>query len=237
MNRRFVAALLIGIPGTLAPATHAAAQESATFAPPLDRPLILRRELTRNLFDGNRIVVTRSWRITITREAGGYRVTGEQVASRVDAPPALASLAAMERDREDPSLFPLQLDQAGRLIDDAAGYGGERAAFERAAALVEAKVAHGLDGADAERFLAQLSAMARGPIASHWPSLLFVPGASETLSREFVLPGGGAGRVSSEVERVGGGPGGLPATVERRIVTDLAGNENATTERWTFAFE
>jgi hypothetical protein len=237
MRRGLALALLVAVSGTLAPVVPATAEEAPGFAPPLDRPVILTRILTRSLFDGNRILVARSWRITLAREPGGYRVTGEQVASRVEAPPALASLAAMERARTEPSLFPLRLDDSGRMIGDAAGYGGEQTLFDQAAALVAARAAQGSQGAEAERFLAQISAMAQGPITSHWPSLLFVPGEAETLSRDLILPDGRSGRFASEVERIGGGPGGLPSAVERRIVTIVEGSESATSERWTFAFE
>ena len=64
-------------------------------------PLVLTRTLRRPLSDGVEIVSTRSYEIGIVPDGDGFRVEGRLLSSEVTAPPSLAALAALERNRPD----------------------------------------------------------------------------------------------------------------------------------------
>lgn len=242
MSARRLALLLAAMAPMAASAGPAMAEAPvAAFAPPPGQPILLTRTLVRQLFDGQEITTTRTWRIRFSLEARGWLVTGTLVDSKVSAPPKLGPLAEIERTRPDEGLFPLQLDAAGVIAPRSAGFGGDTAAFDEAVGIVSGKVAaESEDGESGEgrRFLARLHGVAAGPIVSHWPDALFA-GAAETAphARSFILPDGKDGSFTSSVTRSGRSVGGLPGTVERRITTTIAGQSNTTIERWNFAAE
>ncbi len=90
-----------------APAVH--------FAPPSD-PIMLTRTVWRSLYDGKEIVSRRRYAIQFVPHGDGFAVTGTLVESTIDAPPALAALAEMERRRADATLFPMRLDANGQMV-------------------------------------------------------------------------------------------------------------------------
>jgi hypothetical protein len=58
--------------------------------------------------------VSRSFAVRFVREAGGFRVEGEQVASK-SRPRAARAFARLERERVETGLFPLALDADGAI--------------------------------------------------------------------------------------------------------------------------
>ena len=85
------------------------------FAPP-STPMLYTRRLERSLVGGASLTVTRRFAVRFVLEADGFRVDGEQVDVTVEAPPQLATLAELERERVETGLFPLRLDPAGTIV-------------------------------------------------------------------------------------------------------------------------
>lgn len=226
------------LPAQLSPMlAHAAPQEvSPSFEPP-STPLVLTRTLWRSLRDGQEIVVRRSYEVRFRREAGGFLLDGKLIDSAVEAPAALALLAEIERQRPEQGMFPLRLDQAGRILQapsrPALGE-AHHAAAQRSRAMFAAA------SLDAEG-RKQAGILARGILeasvgAAYWPSDLFSPAMqSRRETRTLALADGLQGAVVVSVDVLGKLPGGLPQSVERRVTTEVAGSARVSREVWTLA--
>ena len=206
------------------------------FAPPATQ-LLLTRTLHRPLPGGKAIVTRRSYAVRFIREGAGYRVEGQLVSAQVDAPPALAALAEIERTRPDNGLFPIQLDDQGRIV----GGGSllDTGALDRAAVVAaEAIGGSGLPALDmlqAQAFVKQLRN--RAP-RTQWPTDVFHPATGKRSETRVVpLPGGEQGNVTIEIEGRGRGQGGQLALLDRVVTTDLAGDTRVTREQWQLSRE
>ena len=214
-----------------APAQSAAAR----FTPPTT-PLVLTRSVIRVLADGKQIVVTRRYVIRFVPEGDGYRLEGEQIDARVEAPPILASLAEIERKRIEKGLFPARLDAHGMIREGAQALPDP--AVRQAAAAQGARIIGGAPIAlEAKRersaLLNQVSSI---PATSAWPAFLFNPGHEERVERRRVaLPGGDEGEVEVRIRASELMPCGLPGRVERVVTTQLAGTSRVSREVWTIA--
>ena len=201
-------------------------------------PFRLERTLLRELDGGTAIVVTRRWRIGFARGAGGIIVGGAQIFADVDAPEALAALAAIERARSATNFFPLKLDAAG-LIRTATGGAGSTATLDRALAtgraLVDAMAIAAAERQDARLFMAQLANLGAGAVSRLPRDLFFPRPGRETTTREIVLPGGATGSIAVTASATTAPDSGLLETSERRIVTRLEGEERSTVEGWSLA--
>lgn len=193
-------------------------------------PMRLTRVLERELGDGAKVTVTRTWRVRFVAHAAGYTVEGEQIAVEVDAPPPLAALADVERKNPHAGPFPVALDKAGLIV-------GEQAGASSIPGL-EAAAKEYLEGATAER---QADAMqyvravqrAGAAMTSQWPEDLFYPVTAPRRDRRTLpLPGGGSGAI--DVSFAGTlSPGGRHlAAAERRIETTVKGSVRASRETW-----
>lgn len=201
-------------------------------------PLRFSRELRRSLFDGKELVVIRHYRITFTPAAQGIRVDGSLTGTDVEVPERLAALADLERKRQDDSMFPLMLDQAGRIIESNAG---GPALSGKAQPLAEGLIAgaglNGLAQEQAERFVERLFST-QGPGINQLPAQLFRPGNQPAQVRqELPLPGGGKGAVTITLEPVSAGPCGLMQRLERRVETLVGTQVRRTREIWTLGAE
>lgn len=192
----------------------------------------LTRTVVRQLGRAGKLTVTREWSVRFATAGRGYRVTGEQAGVTVDAPPVLADLARIERERVEDSMFPLMLDPAGRMMDDAAV--SAEAALADAVQDVRRRLADravsGRDLAEAERFLEALQAAGQGTVAA-WPRDLFAPGArSTTESQTVALPGGATGTVTVTTETTSDRASGLMERFERRVETRIGTQSRLGTE-------
>jgi len=225
---------LLGWAATLAgPAQAESTAQPVIFAGP-DQPVLVSRSLVRLLSDGKTITATRTYRITFHREGAGWQVDGTLVDVQVDAPPVLAQLAAIERSRAEPGMFPIRLDRAGRIVPQAVSSSGE--ARTRAAAMAELMMAGAIKSpaarSEASAMLTQISAAAGSGTA--WPADLFNPTRSVTSEqRELALPDGSRGSVEIVLTAHGTQPGRLPERVERVVTTRLSGTERVSREIWT----
>ena len=231
------AALLAGA-ATLAIPVGATPAPTPAFVPPSESSLLLSRMVVRELSGGAAIVATRRYRITFHPVADGWQVEGALVASEIDAPPALAAIAALERDRPDDGLFPIHLDRSGRIVAApvAPGLGREAVAGALGAAR---RLVRDSQAAVSPGFIDQLGAAAASPGGglTRWPEALFLPhGLHGTVEQSFELPDGNAGSVKVALES---DPAPGPATTMRRasrtVVTLTAGTRRVAREEWTLA--
>lgn len=196
-------------------------------------PMRLTRVLERELGDGAAVIVTRSWRLRFVPQAAGYRVEGEQLAVEVEAPPALAALAEIERGNTQEGLFPIALDAAGLMVDEG---GGDPGAIP---GLPEATGDY-LDqtGAAREAAMAYVAAVqqAGAAMTSSWPTDLFFPAATPRSEvRAVPLPGGASGTIAVRFAGALDPNKGRLAHAERRIVTSLDGTVRSSRETWSLA--
>lgn len=225
------AALLAGAAALATPAV--ATTPEVGFAPPPDQPLILSRTVVRELHDGAAIVATRRYRITFHPVGDGWRVDGKLIASEIDVPPSLASIAALERTRSDEGVLPIHLDHTGRIVAEPQPSSmGDPKAF--AGALRAASRL--LPGTASNGFLAQLGAVAAKPGGglSAWPEALFVPhglfGANE---QSFRLPDGSDGSVLITLDSDAEPARATMSRARRTVVTQVAGTRQVAREEWT----
>lgn len=231
-RRRFLQGSAIATTAALLGARAAQAQ-TGQFAPPAG-PMRYTRRLERELADGARIVVERSFSVRFHREGDGFRVDGVQVGIAVDGPESLASFLAMERDRQELSLFPLWLDAAGALRDAP----GEPVAGQLDAAVREAMAQLQVDSrspaerAELGRFLAAMQQSA-GRVLTDLPRDLFSPPDGERVERRAVaLAGGLQGEVRVRFAATRDPLTGLMREARRTVVTELGADRRETVESW-----
>jgi hypothetical protein len=196
------------------------------------RQFILRRELERGLAGGASLIVTREWKGQFEAGPNGTRVTGEQIASTVDAPDHLEPIAAIERERRDAGPFPALLDSAGRLIGSRTQQAeGKAAAVRTAIAILERAGKSAKDLRQAKQFLSRLAESA-GAFISAVPADLFFPVVGEAHDvRTLELPDGMVGEVSVWLASRSG-HGGLLDLFERRITTRIGEDSRLSRETW-----
>ena len=201
------------------------------FAPPQSR-MLLTRTLHSPLADGREIVTRRTYEIVILPDGDGFRVDGTLVECQVDAPPALAMLAQIERERPDNGLFPMRLDARGMIVGD--NTLPSDGAVRQAGAVVSqafAGAARAEDSRQAGAFVRQVQGQ---QAITRWPADLFRPAPGRRYSEQAIaLPDGGDGKVTVEISTLPG-PSRY-ATVARTVTTELGALRRVTREEWTLA--
>jgi len=79
-------------------------------------PMVLSRRLSRDLHDGEKIIVERSWQIQFERTARHIEIGGQLISANVQAPARLKALADIEQNQRKEGMFPLVLSEAGLLV-------------------------------------------------------------------------------------------------------------------------
>lgn len=222
----------------LAPVELAQADVSnpqAQFTPPIEQ-LILSRTVIRELSDGKQIKVTRRYAVQFAAIESGFQLDGKLVDVSVDVPPLLGSLAEIERKRDEAGMFPVRIDSNGTIL---AGQGGSqidsRARDEMTARATSVLAETGMPRENLQlgtRFVSQtLQSQPRSP----WPvDLLRIPPGEHRQSRTVALAGGEEGRIEVVTRVDTLLPCGLPRSIERTVVTLLAGTKRVSREIWTF---
>lgn len=193
--------------------------------------LVLRRRVQRNLSDGASIVVSREWLVEFQRRDDLIVVDGRQTAVDVSAPDNLASLAAMERDRDDHSLFPIMLSTAGLIIG-----GGRKEPLDPMAAAISAARAilqRTKDSMEVHR--RNLAAIAAGGAAllDTIPRDLLYPEGGEQILRESIpLPDGTKGVFEQRYRATANPGGGWLDQAERLVATIVADTTSTSSENW-----
>lgn len=212
-----------------------AADPVARFAPSAEQ-LVLSRTVIRELSDGKQIKVTRRYAVQFAPVEQGFRLDGRLVDVNVEVPPLLKSLGEIERRREDVAMFPVLVDTNGSILAGSGTGTTDRLARDQMTSqALSVMQRSGMPPQNLElgtRFVAQ--AMQAHP-GSPWPVDLFQVGPGEhRQSRVVPLAGGKEGRIEV-VTRVGALlPCGLPQSVERTVVTMLAGTKRVSREVWSF---
>lgn len=223
---------------SLAPTPASAAEQPTAFVAPAD-PLLLTRELRKSLVDGNEVVSRRHYEVRFVPTPHGWRVDGQLLGAEVEAPPELAELAEIERTRADDDLFPLQLDAAGQILPQprATDAGTAAQVSQAATRLLASAQLSPAERQSAMAMVARLQAEGQAT-GGTWPADLFraAPG-TQTRQRDIPLADGSSGQVTVTLTVAGHAvpQASLPARVQRRIVTDLAGTTRQSVETWTLA--
>jgi hypothetical protein len=237
-RRQVLHAAMAALVLPLVSAPGLARAQGRAFAPPPGSMLYTRR-LERSLPGNARFTVSRSFAIRFHQEAGGYRVTGEQVAVDVDAPDSLAPFAAMERERMEEGLFPLFLDQDGLIAAGADVAESPRLdqAVQEVLRRINALPVPEADQAEMTSFVRAVHANA-AQLLTELPRDLFAPdGERSRHSRTVALPGGGEGVVTVGYTAETEPSTGLMRNAEREVVTEFAGSLRRTLERWTLTLQ
>ena len=223
----------LGLVGVAPLALHPAALLAARTVP--QGEFRLERVLRRDLFDGKAIIVNRGWLIRFDAAAGGgVAVTGEQVTSVVDAPPALAALARLEEQRAA-SLLPLRLSASGTIVDQS---GDSRldplpdTVIEAAADYVAGHASAPAVDLNVQDFVTQLSQRQMGWLSRLPPDLLFPAPRDRTATREVALADGGQGRVELREKAQPDPVSGLLESFVREAITTVGESSRSAVETW-----
>jgi len=217
--------------GAVLSGTRVGAQvtDAAAFRAP-GEPMQLTRVLERELGDGAKVTVTRTWRVRFVAHAAGFTVEGEQIAVEVDAPPRLAALAEVERKNPHAGPFPIALDRAGLIVGEGgAGTASIPGLEEAARKYLESATAE--RQADAMQYVRAVQ-QAGAAMTSRWPEDLFYPVAPRRDQRTLPLPGGGSGAIEVSFQGTLAASGRHLATAERRIETSVNGTTRTSREAW-----
>ncbi|WP_138617711.1 hypothetical protein [Qipengyuania marisflavi] len=198
-------------------------------APP--HAMRLQRVLERELVGGAALVVTRDWECRFEVVGRGMQIAGRQLSCEVEAPAALAPLAALERQRDVTGLFPALLDADGRIVNSPATADSDMTSAVDAALAALGKHA----SADSRSFIAQLHQTSAALVSTVPLDLFFpAPGAS-TVTRTIPLPDGTAGELEITLVTHIDPASGLLDTCEKMIVSRIADTQRTAKERWTLA--
>jgi hypothetical protein len=202
---------------------------------PPSPPMTFVRRHERQLRDGNKLVVARSFAVSFAPSPNGWTVTGEQVGVTVDAPARIAALAELERRRVETGLFPLALDRAGLIV------GGPELRpakeLDEAVAIVRRELGKKALAADDRR---ELEAFIRAvhdagiKMTAQFPGDLFAPrDDTRHAERELALPGGAEGVIEVSFTAATDPATGLMREARREIVTAIADDRRLTREDWS----
>lgn len=197
--------------------------------------LVLTRTIVRDLADGKQIVVERAWQVSFAHQLPGILVTGRQISAAVDAPPALAELAAIEQRRDTDAMFPIRLSGDG-LIEHVGMF--EQPADIDAALQSALKMVARLPIGDDERArmrqtLSQLAAAGGSMIDSLPPDLFFPRSEAVHDRRQIGLPDGSLGEFELTYRAVPAQGGPWLANSERQVLTRYAGQTRHSRESWS----
>ena len=197
--------------------------------------LVLTRTIVRELADGKQIVVERAWQVGFAHDAPGILVTGRQISAAVDAPEALAELAAIEQRRDTDAMFPIRLSGDG-LIEHV-GLFEKQADIDAAVQVALEMVARLPIGNDQQaqmrRTLSQLAAVGSSMIDSLPPDLFFPRSAAVHDRRQIELPNGSLGEFEVSYRSTAAGVGPWLANAERLVITRHAGQTRHSSESWS----
>ena len=235
MNRAvWLAAAAAILPIAALSAAETPRTAARVFNPP-PNPLILTRTLRHMMHDGTAIVTRRSYRVLFVREGAGFRLDGTLAEVTVESPPGLEALAALERRRPDPGLFPVRLDAAGMVLPtpDPAPSRQQRQAIGTASADIARMNLAAADAAQAQGFVARFQTQ---PYRTAWPLDLFHPVPGTRRDRRTIpLDGGLNGEVTTDIAARTDPASGLLGSFTRTVTTDLGGDKRMVIEEWTLA--
>ncbi len=197
----------------------------------------LRRSIARELADGAFITIVREWRVAFQPDplsAGGLQLQGEEIAVEVDAPPALAPFAELERGRTVSGLFPIRLSPSGLILTTGALSACDQVA--KAVALAESAFAQ--RGASQVRreqlrqYMVQIQSQAQPLLETLPPDLLHPAGGTIETVQPVNLPGGETGEFRLEYWARSQADCGWLDEAQRLITTTIGGSTRVSRETW-----
>lgn len=237
-RRSFVTALfgmgLLGAGSLLTPAR-------AGLAPGLrlpDRPLRLTRVLERGLDPDKAAAITvrRWWEVNFERQARGIIASGRQLGAEVDAPPTLAALAQIERQRDASGMFPLMLSDSGTILTPPAAAEQSDAvvaALKAAEDIIARQPVPAKERARISHYLGEMHRAGSGLLATLPGDLLFPSGAPVRRSETVALPEGLTGTFTLSYTALPQADAPWLARAERRVTTAIGESRQQATEVWT----
>jgi hypothetical protein len=237
-TRRSVMAVLLGM-GLSIGLGPRLPRLSAANALPLrlpDSPLRLERVLERGLHGGGAIIVRRSWIVTFARQSRGIIATGTQSQVEINAPPQLAGLARLEKQRDTGAMFPIMLSDSGEIL--VPGNNAEdRETIAAALRLAEDMIARS-PGPASERarlrhYLAEMHRAGSGALDALPTDLLFPAGETIERSETVNLPDGLKGSFSLAYTAQPHADAPWLHHAQRRVETVLGDLSSATREAWS----
>lgn len=233
-RRVWQAAITLALaPGLLAGAGRAS-EQVRLIAPPRT-PMRYRREVSRNLVDGARLVARREFAISFAGHPEGFIVDGAQTAVEFVAPESLASFAALEKARA-PKIFPIALDSFGQ-IKGVPTHGSldlmvDQAISEANTALSAAPLPEE-ERVELRHFFATIH-RASEAITSEMPVDLFAPREEQNIvERHLKLPDGGIGKFTTRFSSQRDEATGLMREAARDIITTIGSEQRVTSEKWS----
>lgn len=197
--------------------------------------LVLTRTIVRDLVDGKQIVVERAWQVAFAHQLPGILVTGRQISAAVDAPEALADLAAIEQQRDTDAIFPIRLSGDG-LIEHVGLFEQPAdidAALQSALEMIARLPVGNNERARMRQTLNQLSAAGGSMIDNLPPDLFFPRSAAVHDRRQIELPDGSLGEFETSYRATPAESGPWLANSERQVITRLGGEERHSRESWS----
>ena len=200
-------------------------------------PMILTRRQERSLRGGASIKVTRSWRLGFTSQNDQISIAGGQMDVSVEAPPSLASIATIERNRSTREMWPILLSHNGRIISAGADV-QERdfaSAVQAGGAIIRSERGD-LQSEEARlEYLGRLQNISAS-LMENLPEDLFVPNGRPTFSRQNVdLPDGLKGEIELVYNALPSPQTGWLDRAERRVTTRIGTTEKYVLEEWTLS--
>lgn len=196
-------------------------------------PMNLKRTVVRDLIDGKTLSVSRVWRIRFSAHVTGWRVEGAQLSVDVDAPPRLAEIARIERERKASECFPLSLRPDGLIeLDEPAESELDMGEVSRIALQTIDKLdSETLVRGGALTFLAQLDNAAQ-TLITRFPQDLFFPARTTVVERRILeLPNGMHGEMEMRYTARSSTAGWLRSS-ERRVTTRIGRESARSVELW-----
>ncbi|MEL7199355.1 MAG: hypothetical protein AAGL10_13680 [Pseudomonadota bacterium] len=197
--------------------------------------MLLTRVLTRDLRGGAHLRVSRTWHVDFEARGSGIAISGMQSSARVDAPPQLARMAALEEQRNTNDIFPILLSDSGIIV--AAGSsireGDLTEAIERAKAMIAQRPIPDDEKAQHRLFLSQLQ-RSGASLMDQMPPDLFFPAEEPVKSlQEISLPGGMRGEFEMAYEAFPHPGQPWLHRALREVVTRIGADERRAFEEWS----
>jgi hypothetical protein len=236
-TRRILLTSLIGL-GMLTSWRGGTGPLRAALAAPIrlpDTSLRLERVLEREVGGDAMVRVRRSWEVFFERLGRGITVTGRQTGAEVNAPPNLAALAQIERQRDTSAMFPLLLGEDGMILPTP-GRLEDEDSVTAAVRTAESMIAEQpVSRAERERhrfYLAQVHAAGNNLLDTFPPDLFFPLGIPVERSEAVALPDGLLGRFTLSYHARPQGDAPWLAHAERRVRSEVGGLVRSAGEVW-----
>lgn len=217
------------------------ASRAATAAPdrliaPPATPMRYSRTVMRELSDGNPFRVTRQFEIAFRPFANGFMLHGQQSEVVVDAPQSPSEFIAIERERDESSIFPIALDPFGLILSSHVARPAAQDVHRAVSAALADLASQQISPDEREQLSQFVTALQRAGqnVTAYLPADLFAPADAQRRDEQSLgLPGGIESSVETLFESQRDPGTGLMRAANRDIVTRVADSRRGTHESWS----